>query len=81
MSIDRWDLVDGTILTSTAGHRVMIDGMAGPYLKIVDADGALPLDAPGWMAIGPYAMVEHVEAGRWSIVPVGAAAVEQDTEA
>lgn len=66
--MDRWDLVDGTILTTTDGHRGMIDGMAGPYLKVVDADGSTPLPSPlGWMAIGPAELLDHIEQGNWSI--------------
>lgn len=45
----------------------MIDGMAGPYIKVVDEGGETPLPDPGWMAITPSDLLAHVEAGRWTI--------------
>lgn len=65
MVVDHSDLVDGTILESLAGHRVMIDGMAGPFIKVVDAGGRAPLPNPGWLAIGPQALADHINEGRW----------------
>ena len=68
MSVDRWDLVDGTMLTSGAGHKVMVDGMAGMYIRVTDQGGATPLPDPGWMAILPSDLADHVNSGRWSIM-------------
>lgn len=63
---NRWDLVDGTILTSIKGHRLMIDGMAGPYVKLSDAGSKPPLPE-AWLAIGIAALIDHIDSGRWAI--------------
>ena len=69
--IDRWDLVDGTRLASVGGHRIMVDGMVGAHVRVVDDGGRVPLPHPGWMAIGAYALTQQVNDGHWSIVDGG----------
>ncbi len=64
---DRWDLVDGTVLTSIEGHRLIINGMAGPFLKLDDAGSEPPLPDE-FACIGIAALIDHIDSGRWSIV-------------
>lgn len=68
--IERRDPVDGTILESADGlYRGMVDGMVGPFVKLVDDGGREPLPGgKGWLAIGRQALIDHINEGRWVVV-------------